>query len=389
MQILFVHQNFPGQFKHLAPALAAKPGHTVVALTMRQIDSRQWQGVHIVRYAPKTGSQPGVHPWLRDFDTKVIRGEACFRAALQLREQGFQPDVIIAHPGWGESLFLKQVWPQARLGLYCEFYYLLQGGDIGFDPEFPTRDADGEACRVEMRNLNNAVHMPLADAAISPTHWQASTFPEPFRSRISVIHDGIDTELVAPDDSVALQLGELKLSRQDEVITFVNRNLEPCRGYHVFMRALPELLRRRPHARVLITGGDGVSYGAAPTNGQTWKQIYIDEAHAQHPDMDWSRVHFLGQIPYATVCGHAATEPCPPVSDLPLCAQLEPAGSHERRLRHCGQRHRALARGHPPRRNRRAGGLFRPGRAGRSHLPTAGRPSPARTPGGGRSRLCP
>lgn len=299
MQILFVHQNFPGQFKHLAPALAAKPEHTVVALTMRQIDSRQWQGVHIVRYTPKTGSQPGVHPWLRDFDTKVIRGEACFRAALQLREQGFQPDVIIAHPGWGESLFLKQVWPQARLGLYCEFYYLLQGGDIGFDPEFPTRDADGEACRVEMRNLNNAVHMPLADAAISPTHWQASTFPEPFRSRISVIHDGIDTELVAPDDSVALQLGELKLSRQDEVITFVNRNLEPCRGYHVFMRALPELLRRRPHARVLITGGDGVSYGAAPTNGQTWKQIYIDEAHAQHPDMDWSRVHFLGQIPYA------------------------------------------------------------------------------------------
>jgi len=252
MNILFVHQNFPGQFKHLAPALA-RQGHRVVAMTMRQVEPGNWQGVRLLPYAAGRGSTPGIHPWVQDFETKAIRGEACLRAALGLRQEGFVPDVIVAHPGWGESLFLKEVWPGARLGLYCEFFYRQQGADTGFDPEFPVADALADACRLRLKNLNNLLHFEQADAGLSPTEWQASTFPQPFRSRISVVHDGIDTEAVAPRPDVRLSLGSgLDLSRADEVITFVNRQLEPYRGYHVFMRALPEILRRRPRARVLI-----------------------------------------------------------------------------------------------------------------------------------------
>ena len=88
------------------------------------------------------------------------------------------------------------------------------------------------------------------------------------------------------------------LGRDDEVITFVNRNLEPYRGYHVFMRALPRLLRERPQAHVLIVGDDGVSYGRRPPDGQSWKQVFIDEVRGKIPDADWERVHFLGRLPY-------------------------------------------------------------------------------------------
>lgn len=300
MNILFIHQNFPGQFKYLAPALVANPNNTVVAMTLQKPSISEWQGVKLVSYAIHRGTTPNVHPWVSDFETKTIRGEACFRAALQMRKSGFTPDVIVAHPGWGESLFLKEVWPNARLGIYCEFFYHAIGADVGFDPEFPVRE--DEACRLRLKNLNNLLHFEVADAGISPTHWQASTFPEPFRSRITVVHDGIDTATIAPDPNAGISLntvnGNLTLAKTDEVITFVNRNLEPYRGYHIFMRALPNLLKQRPNAHVLIVGEDDVSYGARPKNGQKWKDIFANEVRPMISDADWHRVHFLGHVPY-------------------------------------------------------------------------------------------
>ncbi|MCE2831899.1 MAG: glycosyltransferase family 4 protein [Oxalobacteraceae bacterium] len=297
MNILFIHQNFPGQFKFLAPALAAR-GHRVVAMTMQKIEQQNWHGVTLVPYTASRGSTPNIHPWVGDFETKTIRGEACFRAALKLKQQGFNPDVIVAHHGWGESLFLKEIWPTAKLGVYCEFFYHANGSDVGFDPEFPVTDV-AEPCRMRLKNLNNLLHFDIADAGLSPTHWQASTFPLPFRDRITVVHDGIDTEAVQPDPNVTITLGNgLALSRKDEVVTFVNRNLEPYRGYHTFMRALPSLLRQRPSAQILIVGGDSVSYGAKPAGDGTWKTIFANEVRPQMSDADWARVHFLGNLPY-------------------------------------------------------------------------------------------
>jgi len=312
MRVLFVHQNFPGQFKFLAPALVAA-GHEVMATTMQKNVPASWQGVRLETYGATRGSTPNVHPWVVDFETKVIRGEAFFRKALQLRNAGYTPDAVIAHHGWGESLFIKDVWPSTRLGIYCEFYYRPEGADSGFDPEFPNTDP-GDVCRLRLKNLNNLLHFDQADAGLSPTEWQASTFPEPFRSHIGVIHDGIDTAALAPDPAATVELAwqpvaaagapaaagqRLQLSRADEVITFVNRNLEPYRGYHTFMRALPALLQARQKARVVIVGGDDVSYGARPANGHTWKDIFIDEVRPTISAADWQRVHFVGNLPYA------------------------------------------------------------------------------------------
>lgn len=300
MNILFIHQNFPAQFKHLAPALV-RSGHDVRVFALKHSVETERLGVKEFLYSAKHSSTPNLHPWVINFETQTIRGEAIFRAALKLKAEGYSPDVIIAHPGWGESLFIKDVWPKAKLGIYCEFYYRASGADLGFDPEFSEQD-EGAVCRMRLKNLNNMLHFSVVDAGISPTYWQALTFPESFHKKISVIHDGIDTRSIIPNPAASLHVKSTScvfvLSKSDELITFVNRNLEPYRGFHIFMRALPELLKRRPKARVLIVGGTGVSYGAKPKQGGSWKEIFVNEVRGKITDADWSRVHFMGNISY-------------------------------------------------------------------------------------------
>jgi len=299
MNILFIHQNFPGQFKNLAPKLA-ELGHRCVALTLRVKEATQWRGVHVLPYRIARKKGKDTHPWLQDLDTKVIRGEACMLEALKLKERGFSPDVIVAHPGWGEAMFLRDVWPEARIGLYYELFYNAEADEVGFDPEFPNIAGAFSPLRLRLKNLNNVLNFPLGDLGISPTQFQASSFPAKYQERISVIHDGIDTEVAKPNpDAVFAPTDTLRLTRDDEVITFVNRNLEPYRGYHIFMRSLPQLLKERPKAQIVIVGKDGQSYGAAAPEGQTWKQIFRDEVAAQISAEDWERVHYVGKLPYA------------------------------------------------------------------------------------------
>jgi glycosyltransferase involved in cell wall biosynthesis len=229
-----------------------------------------------------------------DFESKIIRGEAAFNEALLMRDAGFYPDIIVAHPGWGESLFLKDVWPKALLGLYCEYYYQPNTNEMNFDPEFTKEDVS-EAPRLRIKNINNDLHFRAASSALSPTQFQRSTFPDNFRKKINVIHDGIDTDLLVPNPKANIRLNNnIVLDRSCELITFVNRNLEPLRGYHIFMRALPDILRKRPNAHVVIVGGDSVSYGAPPKEG-SWRNIFLDEVRDQ---LDMRRVHFVGKLSY-------------------------------------------------------------------------------------------
>ncbi len=291
MKVLFVHQNFPGQFKHLAPALQ-RAGHEVRAMAIGGAGLPQ---VAMVRYAVARGSTRDIHPLAADFETKLIRGDACAAAALRVKREGYTPDVIVANPGWGENLFLKDVWPDARLLALLEFFYAVRGLDVNFDPEFANTDI-GNAARVRVKNAHLLLTLDSMDWGVSPTHFQHDAMPRAYRDRISVVFDGIDTRSVCPDAGAAVTVDGKTLRAGDEVLTFVNRNLEPYRGYHQFMRALPHILRDRPNAQVLIVGGDEVSYGAKAPAGQTWKQIFLDEVKAQ---LDLSRVHFLGRIPYA------------------------------------------------------------------------------------------
>lgn len=292
LRALFIHQNFPGQFAHVAQALA-RDGHEVVALG---IHARPVAGVRVVRYAVQPPARASVVEAVRDFETKAVRGLACAGAMQRLRTEGFEPDVVVAHPGWGEALFVKDVWPRARLVVFSEFFYRADGSDFDFDPEF---GLPGLAQRMRLRLRNSALMHALlaADAGYAPTHWQHAQIPEPLRRHVDVVFDGIDTQVARPDPQAWVQLQSTgqRLQAGDEVLTFVNRNLEPYRGFHVFMRALPRILRARPQARVLVIGGDEVSYGQKPAEGGTWRAKMLAELG---PDWPHERVHFLGRVPY-------------------------------------------------------------------------------------------
>ena len=258
-----------------------------------------WKGVKVIPYMINRRNSKDAHPWIIDLEAKIVRREACYDAAMALKKKGFSPDIILAHHGWGESLFLKDVWPEARMGLYCEFFHHADDNQIGFDPEFPRKNNAKDALRLRVRNLNNHLHFRIAEAGISLTHFQADTFPAAFRDQITVMHDGVDTGLLVKNADAVLKVSDsLSLTRNDEVITFINRNLEPYRGYHQFMRALPKLLKLRPDAHVVLLGGNEVSYGEKAPEGKTWKQIYIDEVKDQISEQDWARVHFMGRVPY-------------------------------------------------------------------------------------------
>ena len=292
-RFLFIHQNFPGQFGHVAKALAAR-GHEVVALG---INARQVPGVRTVRYAVKPPATPSSVANVPEFEVKVVRGLACAQAMEALKAEGFSPEVVVAHPGWGEALFCRDVWPAARFLVFAEFYYCAHGADFAFDPEFGSTDAQS-LWRLRLKNTALLHALAESDAGYAPTRWQHSRIPERLRSRFEVIFDGIDTRAATPDPGawLALKRAGLRIKAGDEVITFVNRNLEPYRGFHVFMRALPEILRRRPAAQVLIVGGDEVSYGQPPAAGGTWRQKMLAEVGERLPS---GRVHFLGRVPWA------------------------------------------------------------------------------------------
>ncbi|RWR33771.1 glycosyltransferase [Sinirhodobacter populi] len=292
MKVLFVHQNFPGQFLHLAPALAAR-GHDVRALTAET--NRRPAPVPVLKY--RWSGEPAAQGLGARYAQSAERGWRAARAAQQMRtEQGYVPDVVFGHPGWGETLFLREVWPEARHLVYAEWMYQGAGLDSGFDPEFARPALAGRVSTVA-RAAHLVQAMIGADAALSPTRFQAQTFPAELRSKITLCHDGIDTARVHPDPAARYTLpdGSRTFRAGDEVLTYVSRSLEPYRGIHTFLRALPEVLAARPGAHVLIVGQEGQSYGPAPATG-SWKDRFLAELDGR---LDLSRVHFTGRVSYA------------------------------------------------------------------------------------------
>jgi glycosyltransferase involved in cell wall biosynthesis len=290
MRVLLIHQNFPGQYRHLAPALAIR-GDQLLALGAPKAPGLE--GVPLIRYSLPPEA-PTCHGWAADFQTKCVRAQAVAQLAAQCREGGFHPDVVIGHPGWGELLAIKDVFPHVPVLHQLEWVYATEGGDCDFDPEFPLASWESRT-RVRLRRAHQLLAFHDLDWAWAPTQWQAASAPAPFRERISVVHEGIDTEAISPDGEaeVQLQRAGLTLRAGDEVLTFAVRNLEPYRGFHTFLRLLPELQRRRPQLQVVVVGGDGVSYGPPPEGGATWRQVLLKELADQ---LDLQRLHFVGTV---------------------------------------------------------------------------------------------
>lgn len=298
MQILFIHPNFPGQFRRLATALAKEPGIDVVG-----VGDATWTNstvpipdVPVIHYPTPEEAAPGTHIYARRFENAVRRGQAIIQKLIEHKRNGLEPDIIVTHPGWGDGFFLRTLFPLTPvIGLF-EYYYHARGADVGFDPEFPSGFDD--LFRVHCLNATQLLALESCDYGICPTEWQKQRFPKAYHDRLSVIHEGIDTDLVRPDPSATVTLPDGSVHcAGEEILTYVSRNLEPYRGYHIFIRALPKILAARPNCKILIVGADGVSYGKPAPSGETYKEKYWDEIASR---VDHSRIFFTGALPYET-----------------------------------------------------------------------------------------
>lgn len=289
-RILLVHQNFPGQFRRIGHEWARQPGWEVIGLGRRTAP-----GMETVRWIPyDLARQPAKqqHPYLRQMEGAVLHGQAAARVMLQLKQKGYRPDAILAHPGWGETLYVRDVFPDARLIHFCEWYYGTENSDTGFDPEFPS--TFDTLAKLRTWNALHNLNLEHCDVGVSPTNWQRSRHPGIYLPKIQLAHEGIDTDLLKADAGAQLTLPGGHTARAgDPVITYVARNLEPYRGFHVFMRTLEKVQKAHPRCHAIIVGGDDVSYGGKPSDAPNWREKMLREV-----SLDATRTHFMGKVPY-------------------------------------------------------------------------------------------
>ncbi|MCF8468590.1 MAG: glycosyltransferase [Sneathiella sp.] len=290
MRVLFLHNNFPAQYRHVARELAAVKGNQVLFASQRA--TLKIPGVTNLVYKPHRIAKAETHHYLRHTETAVLNGQAVFRLCLDLKQKGFQPDIICSHSGWGNSLYVKEVFPKARLLSYFEWYYHAHGSDADFlDPAAVAYD---DAARIHSKNMPLLMDFATSDWGQVPTSYQLSQIPDVFHSKLSVLHDGVNTDFFKPERRIDKKIGNLDLTGVKEILTYATRGMEPYRGFPEFMRAAALLMKKRPNLHVLVVGEDRVAYGKKLPEGDSWGKRMVAELK---PDPE--RLHFTGPLPYS------------------------------------------------------------------------------------------
>ena len=287
MRILFLHDNFPAQFGGIAQYLIGQ-GWDVSFATQRE--GARAPGVRTLHYKPHRSVTEAIHPYAGPFERAALSGQAVARLGLELSKEGYTPDIVVAHSGWGPGLYVKDVWPDTRLVGYFEWYYNTPGPDVSFFPDYSSGLDD--ALRTRGRNAPIVMDLTTCDAAICPTTWQASQFPDVFKSKMSVIHDGVDTEYFVPNGNTTFSFEDREFTSKDKIITYVARGMEPYRGFPQFMAALELVQKRCSKVHALIVGADRVAYGKAADDGLSFKERAFRDL-----SLDLERVHFTGLLP--------------------------------------------------------------------------------------------
>ena len=291
MRILLIHQNFPGQFRQLAPHLE-RLGHELVAIASH--DRPINLSGRVLRY-PEPAKQPSLPHGSALWHEGLSRAGQVARLAEQLDGAGWKPDRILAHSGWGETLGLAQLWPDVKQVIWPELWLLPLHGGYGTDPLKPPVNLHS---KLEQIGRNSLTRSALADASawVLPTQHQAQSLPSEFRDhRLHVIHEGIDTQIAKPNPDVSFEVRGVRIDRSVPTVTFVNRNLERLRGFDLFMRALPRIQQQHPTVRILIVGDNESGYGGSVQGEASLKERMLKELSGQ---LDLDRLHFLGRVPH-------------------------------------------------------------------------------------------
>ncbi len=291
MRALFLHPNFPAQYRHIITALGADPKNQIVFGTKNERPEWNIPGVQKALFKPSREASPQTHQYVRILESAVLHGQSVFRMAEQLKAKGFVPDVICGHSGWGPTLFVKEAFPDTPVLCYFEWFYNSKGSDADFDPADPLTVDD--MARIRIKNTPILVDLYSCDWGISPTHWQRSQFPEELQTKISVLHDGVDTSYFKPKAGAKLVLPNCDLSGVEELVTYVARGMEPYRGFPEFIETVAYIQERRPNCHVVVVGSERVCYGKSLPDGMSYKEYMLKKI-----PLDLSRIHFVGPLPY-------------------------------------------------------------------------------------------
>ncbi len=291
MRILFIHPNFPAQFRYPAALLGEDPKNEVVFATGNPRPEWEIKGVKKALFKADAG-RIAAKGLVRPFLGSEVLGESVLRLCIKLKSEGFVPDIVYGHSGWGSTWFVRDVFPDARFMCYFEWFYKPDGADANFGRNKPVSISHRAGLRIKNATILN--DLTACDMGLSPTKWQKAQFPELFQHKIALLHDGIDTDYFKPEPEAGLVLPNLDLSGVKKIVTYAARGMEPYRGFPQFIESLPYVLEEDKECHIVIAGSDRICYEDEVLSGKSYK----DEMLAKVP-LDLSRVHFAGALPYA------------------------------------------------------------------------------------------
>ena len=299
MNILFIHGNFPGQFKEIAPSLARNNHGKIYFLSLSDNPQNiKLPGVHLRQFKLHRDISDKIHDYVQSAELAVLKGQAVLRALNKLHKQeGYIPDVVVCHGGMGFGLFVKALYPKVRLVSYVEWFFKIEHSVHLF-----ANPSLNDHCRLQSRNSPLLQECVEADNIICPTEWQRSQFPDFINDRIEVIFDGIDLDFFcpgAPADPFILNADSetpLRFTSDHLLLTYGTRGMESLRGFPEFMRAAAVAQQRFPNLHVIVFGKDRSVYSyPSPHPSGSWKQYMLEELEG---NLDLNRLHFTGLINY-------------------------------------------------------------------------------------------
>jgi glycosyltransferase involved in cell wall biosynthesis len=286
--ILFVHPNFPAQFKHIIPALVADGGYQLAYIS-RKRSIKNGDGILFEQYDFERQTHSGVHRYLQYTQEAIREAREVSICATNLVNKGYVPDIIIGHTAWGGLLFMKDIFPKAKVIAYCELYFS-EKFDHLTNPE--DKVSNDRKAFLRCRNFHPLMQMESMDVGITPTKYQLQSHPPMLQNKMVTVHEGVDTSVCTPDSAAQFPVTDtgISLSKKDTVITYVSRGFEPARGFFQYMEALELLCEELSDAHFLMVGGDKSFYSGHPGE-QSYRQQALERYNIDH-----ERVHFTGRL---------------------------------------------------------------------------------------------
>lgn len=248
------------------------------------------EGVIKIEYKLRRSVPDNCHKYLRFYEEAIIHGQGVANELLVLKKQGFTPDLIIGH-SWGNSVFVKEIFPHTPYISLIEWYYNYENSDVDFENKNIDINTKAE---LVCKNSHILQDLVKSDAILTPTNWQKQQIPEIFHDKVNVIHEGINTNYFKPNEDVRFKIPntDIVLTKKDKVLTYATRGMEEYRGFPQFMALASVLMEQEPDLHVIIAGEDRVCYGRQ-LNNTTFKTEMLKKFK-----YDMSRLHFVGLLPY-------------------------------------------------------------------------------------------